>query len=175
MSSSMADRSKRAWVLSVAPDEVPVVPLIGQWWRQTDPTYDALDLPPLARTAGRCHRKAEPAVLYASSSNNAAWGELFRHVHAEVSPFEVMRTMSALNVTDLPVVDFDDPMIRALFEVSERQLTSNNYAPCRRIMDLLRLGSDRFGGCVLPSAAVPGEQTLVVFKNWISDHLGVLD
>jgi RES domain-containing protein len=171
----MASLVQRACLSNINPERVPVLRLTGLWWRQTDPKYDALDLPLEAKSGGRCHRKGQQPLLYASSSCSAAWGELFRHVLSEVSPFEVIRRMSALEVVDLPTVDFDDPMIRALFGVSERMLMSNNYAVCRRLADLLRERTDLFGGFVLPSAAVAGEQTLIVFDEWMPSHLDVLD
>jgi RES domain len=174
MSGHMAGAAQPTWALDVPPEAVPIVELRGPWWRQTDPKYDALALPPVARTGGRCHRKNEEPLVYASSSSNAAWGELFRHVYSGVSPFEVIRTMSELEVVGLPVVDFDDPVSRALFDVSERMLTSNSYVRCRQLADALRTRRDRFGGLILPSAAVAGEQTLVVFKEWISGRLRVV-
>lgn len=155
-------------------DQVPIVPLSGRWWRQTDPKYDAMDLPHRAKSAGRCHRKGQQPRLYASSSSNGAWAELFRHTFPEISPFEVIRTMSTLQILGLPVVNFDDPLTRELFNVTEAELTSNNYAICRRLADLLRQRPDLFGGMILPSAAIPGEQTLVVFKEWIPDHVRVV-
>ena len=85
------------------------------------------------------------------------------------------RTMSEIQVTHLPVVDFEDPLVRALFNVRDAALTSNDYAACRKLADLLRKRPDLFGGMILPSAAVPGERTLVVFSEWIPGHLKVVD
>jgi len=82
--------------------------------------------------------------------------------------------MSEIEVTHLPVVDFEDPDVRDMFSVSERSLVSNNYAACRKLADLLRQRPDRFGGMILPSAAVPGERTLVVFRDRVPDHLTVV-
>ena len=150
-----------------------MVTLEGQWWRQTAPRYEALSLPHRAKRGGRCHRRGKEARLYASSTRNTAWGELFRHTSPEVSPFEVKRRMSGLRVTGLPVVDFLDPETRALFDVSERALISNNTGFSRKITDRLRQRPDRFGGLILPSAASPGEETLVVFREWIGPHVFV--
>lgn len=170
--------TKTAQGVGLPPDiqlgQVPILRLSGRWWRQTDPKYDALDLPHRAGAGGRCHRKGQQPRLYASSSSNASWGELFRHTIPEISPFEVIRTMSTLEVSDLPVVNFDDPLTRELFNVTEAELTSNSYAICRRLADLLRQRPDLFGGMILPSAAIPGEQTLVVFAEWIPGHLRVI-
>jgi RES domain-containing protein len=155
-------------------DDVPVRAAKGRWWRQTSPRYGALAVLERARQGGRCHRKHEPSPCYASSTETTAWGELFRHVYEEVSPFEMRRRMSEIEVTHLPVVDFEDPYVRTMFSVSERSLVSNNYAACRKIADLLRQRPDRFGGMILPSAAVPGERTLVVFRDRVPDHLAVV-
>ena len=81
--------------------------------------------------------------------------------------------MSELQVTGLPVVDFLEPETRAMFDVSERALTSTNTGFSRKITDLLRQRPDRFGGLILPSAASPGEETLVVFREWIEPHVYV--
>jgi len=155
-------------------DDVPVRGATGRWWRQTSPRYGALDLLDRARQGGRCHRKYEPSPCYTSSTETTAWAELFRHVYGEVSPFEMRRRMSEIEVTHLPVVDFEDPDVRDMFSVSERSLVSNNYAACRKLADLLRQRPDRFGGMILPSAAVPGERTLVVFRDRVPDHLTVV-
>jgi hypothetical protein len=156
-------------------EDIPVCVESGPWWRQTDPKYDALSLPHLAGSGGRCHRKGQQPRCYASSTENVAWGELFRHSYGEVSPYEMRRAMSQIQVTELPVVDFEDPLVRALFNVPDRALVSNDYAACRKVADLLRQRPDLFGGMILPSAAVPGERTLVVFSEWIADHVTVVE
>ena len=73
--------------------------------------------------------------------------------------------MSELRVAGLPVVDFLEPETRAMFGVTERALISNNVGTARKLTDLLRERPDRVGGLILPSAAVPGEETLVVFRE----------
>lgn len=175
MSASMSTKTAQQVGLpaDIRLDQVPTLRVSGRWWRQTDPKYDALSLPHRAGSSGRCHRKGKQPRLYASSTSNAAWGELFRHTLPELSPFEVIRTMSAIEVSGLPVVNFDDALTRELFNVTEAELVSNNYAICRRLADLLRERPDLFGGMILPSAAIPGEQTLVVFQEWIPQHLRV--
>lgn len=155
-------------------DDIPIERVSGRWWRQSSPRFRPLSLAHMAPSGGRCHRKRQQPRLYMSSTQSAAWGELFRHVQAEVSPFEIKRTMSVVRVTNLPVVDFEDPLVRGLFHVSESALVGNDYGPCRRLADLLRTRPDLFGGMILPSAVVPGEQTLVVFREWIPDHLAVV-
>jgi hypothetical protein len=157
--------SKAAQEVRLPPDipleNVPVLAASGLWSRQTDPKFDALDLPHLAKSGGRCHRKGQQPRLYASSSSNAAWGELFRHTIPEVSPFDVIRIMSTLRVGKLPVVDFSDPVMRELFNVTENELTSNNYAICRRLADLLRtrtLRSRSVASSQVSSADFPAEQ-----------------
>jgi RES domain-containing protein len=155
-------------------DDIPVVDLKGRWYRQTAQRFDALSLPHRAMSSGRCHCKGQQPRLYASSTEAAAWGEIIRHLQPEVSPMEVIRAMSSIEVTNLPVVDFTDPLVREMFSVSESTLTSNDYAPCRKIADMLRQRPDLFGGLILPSAAIPGERTLVVFQEWIPGCLQVV-
>jgi RES domain-containing protein len=158
------------------PASLPVRTISGEFFRHTAPGRDALDVPRRAFAAGRYHRKRQEPRLYASSSRDAAWGELFRHSEPEVSPFEVRRRMSRLEVTDLPVLDLTDPDVRDLLDVTERNLTGNRYADCRRIADLVRRAPGRFGGILAPSAADPeGAATLVVFREWVEGKVEVID
>jgi RES domain-containing protein len=158
------------------PASLPVRTISGEFFRHTAPSRDALDVPPQAFAAGRYHRTRQEPHLYASSSWDAAWGELFRHSEPEVSPFEVRRRMSRLKVTDLPVLDLTDPDVRDLLGVTERNLTGNRYADCRRIADLVRRAPGRFGGILAPSAADPERAaTLVVFREWVERKVKVID
>lgn len=166
MSNRKVQRSTRAAIdVAVDPDGLPVRIVRGTFFRHTAPSRDALDVPPRALATGRYHRKRQEPRLYASSSEDAAWGELFRHTEPEISPFEVRRTMSTLRVVDLPVLDLTDPVVRSTLGVTERNLTSARYADCRRIADIARQVPHRFGGILAPSAAAPGAETLVVFRE----------
>jgi RES domain-containing protein len=112
--------------------------------------------------------------LYASSTVDGMWGELFRHVEPEISPFEVRRRQSELRVTNLPVLDLTDPDVRALFNVTRSNLVGNRYADCRAIADIVRLAPVRFGGILAPSAVGVNAKTLVVFREWVSPAVTVV-
>jgi RES domain-containing protein len=146
----------------------------GTYWRHTSPRRDALDLPAAAPAAARYHRRGEPAPLYLSSDRDACWAELFRHVDAAVvSPFEVMRRMTRVAVTDLPVLDLTDPRAREALALTEAQLVGNEYRHCRRAADLVRRHARRYGGILAPSAAAPDATTLVVEQAWVPNHVRV--
>jgi RES domain-containing protein len=129
---------------------------------------------------GRYHREGAQPPLYASTTADASWGELFRHFSdggdVEVSPFEIKRVMSTLEVRDLPVLDLTDELVRKHLDVSEQDLIGNSYAVCQAIADLVASSPSLFGGILAPSAVIPEEQTLVVFAGRIfkrDDHVRV--
>jgi RES domain-containing protein len=142
--------------------------LSGTFWRNTPQARNALELPAAARSGARYHRRGEPPPLYAASERDASWGELFRHTDpAVVSAFEIRRRMSELRVVDLPVLDITDEDVRDALEVTEAQLTSNDYRHCRRVAALVWSRPDRYGGILAPSAAKQGARTLAVSQDWL--------
>lgn len=153
---------------------LPVTTVAGEFFRHTAPRQLALDIPLRATATGRYHRKRQEPRLYASSTRDAAWAELFRHTEPEISPFEVRRRMSVLSVRDLPVLDLTDASTREQLGVTSRNLTSNRHSDCRRLADLARQAPARFGGILAPSAVDPNAHTLVVFREWIPTHVKVL-
>ncbi len=80
--------------------------------------------------------------------------------------------MSKLEVRDLPVLDLTDELVREQLRISEDELVSNNYVACQEIAETLGARPEHFGGILAPSAAIRGEQTLVVFQVWILDRVG---
>lgn len=159
-------------VRALDPNDLPARRIAGTFFRQTSPKYRATDLPCRAEGDGRNHRDGREPPLYSSSSKDAAWGELFRHhFEADVSPFEVRRRLSTLRVTDLPVLDLTDPGVRARLGVTSDDLTDNDYSICQAITELALRHPGRFGGILQPSAAIPGEQTLVVFQDRLPSHV----
>lgn len=153
---------------------LPVKVISGVFYRQTAPARGALDVPAVAKTSGRYHRRRGEARLYASSSQAAAWGELFRHVEPEISPFEVRRRMSKLRVSGLAVLDLTDPDVRQMVGVSVGNLVSNRPTVCRKIADVVRRAPERYGGILAPSAVDPdAATTLVVFREWIEPAVTV--
>jgi RES domain-containing protein len=158
---------------STSPSLPPPRLLSGTFWRNTPPARDALDLPAAARSGARYHRRGDPPPLYAASDRDVSWGELFRHTDpAVVSPFEIRRRMSELRVVDLPVLDVTDEEARDAIEVTEAQLTSNDYRHCCRLAALVWSRPDRYGGILAPSAAKHGAQTLAASQDWL-DHITV--
>lgn len=142
--------------------------ITGTFWRNTSPGRDALQLPAKARASARYHRRGQAPPLYAASDRDASWGELFRHTDPSiVSPFEIRRRMSRLEVDRLPVLDLTDPDVRAVLHVTEAQLTSNDLRDCQRVADLVASEPARYGGILGPSASKPGETTLAVSQEWL--------
>jgi RES domain-containing protein len=163
-------------IAALDPNALPVREISGVFFRQTAPKYRATELPCKASGAGRNHRDGREPPMYGSSSEDASWGELFRHhLDVDVSPFEIRRRMSTLQISGLPVLDLTDPGVRAQVGVSEQALTSNDYSACQAITELVRRAPGRFGGILQPSAAIAGEQTLVVFQERLDDHVEILE
>jgi RES domain-containing protein len=160
---------------AIDPNTLPVRSISGTFFRQTGPRYRATDLPSTAESDGRNHRESREPPMYASSSEDASWGELFRHhLDFDLSPFEVRRRMSMLRVQNLPVLDLTEPDVRAELGVTEAELTSNDYTTCQAITELVRRAPVRFGGVLQPSAAIRGQQTLVVFRERLGSHVEIL-
>src|SRR5687768_4732074 len=117
---------------TIDPVGLPARTISGTFYRQTRPHYRATDLPRQAESDARNHRQGREPPMYASSTEDAAWGELFRHhLDVDVSPFEVRRRMSTLEVRELPVLDLTDADVRTLLGVSEDELTGNDYSVCQ--------------------------------------------
>jgi RES domain-containing protein len=83
--------------------------------------------------------------------------------------------MSTLQVRELPVLDLTDPAVREQLEVTEADLISNDDTICQAITETVRRNPGRFGGILEPSAAIDGEQTLVVFQERFDEHVEVLE
>lgn len=117
-----------------------------------------------AVTTGRYHRAGGVGVWYASSSEDGAWAELFRHHEAgAVAASEVIRRMGQARVRRLRVLDLTNSRVREALEISEAELTSDDLAQCQRIGDYARdAGHD---GVLAPSAALATGQTIAVFAS----------
>jgi RES domain-containing protein len=148
------------------PSDLPVRTISGTFYRQTSPRRSALELDERAPASGRYHVKGQQPRIYASSSEEAAWGELFRHFLGPVSPFEIKRRMSHLTVTDLPVLDLTDLDVCRQLGIPQLELVGNRYRACQLVASLVRRRPDRFGGVLAPSAASEDATTLVVFSEW---------
>src|SRR3954451_13935974 len=145
--SARMSRSKIAKLKALCPNDFPVRTISGVFFRQTSPKYRATDLPAKAKGEGRNHEDGREPPMYASSTMDASWGELFRHhLDPDFSPFEVRRRMSTLQVTDLEVLDLTDVDVRMQLGVTEAELTANDYAITQAITEMVRRNPGRFGG-----------------------------
>ncbi|HYL59419.1 MAG TPA: RES family NAD+ phosphorylase [Candidatus Acidoferrales bacterium] len=143
---------------------LPFRTLAGTFWHQCSPRRRLLDLANPAVTSGRYHRAGGPGVWYASSSENGAWAELFRHHEAGgVSPSEVTRRIGRARIKELRVLDLTDASVREAIGVSAEELTGDDLARCQEIAQ--RAQRAGFDGILAPSAALDGQQTLVVFAT----------
>ena len=116
-----------------------------------------------ARGPGRYHRTGDPGVWYASSEEQGAWAELFRHfLDGGLDPFEVRRRVGRLSV-DLEVLDLTDEATRSHLGVREADLVSDD---CTLTQDIAAAARDAgFDAVLAPAAALPGCQTLAVFAH----------
>lgn len=103
-------------------------------------------------------------MWYASSQEQAAWAELFRHFTGRgIDPFEVRRRAGAARVEDLSVLDLTDPAVRGVVGLSEADLDGDAYSRTQQIA--LAAFEAGFDGILAPSAALPGRTTLAVFPR----------
>jgi RES domain-containing protein len=133
-------------------------------WHQCSPRHALLDAANPAVTTGRYHRTGGPGVWYASSSENGAWAELFRHHEpGGVSPLEVIRRIGRARVKGLRVLDLTDARVREMLNVSERELTGDDLSRCQEIADYARDAG--FDAILAPSAALEGQRTIAIFSS----------
>jgi hypothetical protein len=105
-------------------------------------------------------------VWYASSQEQGAWAELFRHFLDDgVNPFEVRRRVGRVSV-DLEVLDLTDEATRSHLGVSEADLVSEDCTLTRGIAAAARNAG--FDAVLAPAAALPGCETLAVFAHALS-------
>lgn len=133
-------------------------------WHQCSPKRALLDAADPAVTTGRYHRVGGPGVWYASSSQNAAWAELFRH-HAPggVSPLEVTRRIGGARVRRLRVLDLTNARVREILGISERELTGDDLTHCQQVAEYAR--NSGYDAILAPSAALDGQRTIAVFSS----------
>jgi len=138
--------------------------LTASVWHQCAPKHELLDTADPAVTTGRYHRADGPGVWYASSSEDGAWAELFRHHEpGAVSPLEVIRRIGRARVSRLRVLDLTDASVRETLAVSERELIGDDLTQCQQIADYAR--SSGFDAILAPSAALEGHRTVAIFSS----------
>lgn len=134
----------------------------GRFWHQGSPRRAVESFADPAPSSGRYHVAGGPGVWYASSQEQAAWAELFRHfVDDGVDPFEIRRRIGAVTVRDLVVLDLTSPDVQGALGVSDDDVTGDAYDATQAIAAAARQAG--FEGILAPSAALPARQTLVVF------------
>ena len=140
------------------------------FWRQTAPSRSLLQVAEIARYEARYHTVGSPGTWYGSSTEATAWQELRRHwTSPDIAITEVRRRIGTISVTNLLVLDLTDQKILDVLDIDTDALTADDYSICQDIADQARAAG--FDGLLALSAAVKGEQTLVVFTH----ALGKLD
>jgi len=148
-----------------APENLPVRVLGAQpFWHHGPVRRDVVYVPASPNYGARFHVAGGPGAWYASSTEQGAWAELFRHFLDDgVDPFEVRRRMGRVRVDGLRVLDLADGANCMALGITWDDLTSDDYAQCQRVAHLAReRGLD---GILSPSAALAGAATLVVFEG----------
>lgn len=135
----------------------------GRFWHQGPTRHPLTSCADPAQGPGRYHRTGEPGVWYASSQEQAAWAELFRHfVDEEVDPFELRRRVGRVDVV-LEVLDLTDEAVRSHVGVDESDLVGDDYSITQTIAAAAR--DTGFHAILAPAAALPGRETLAVFAH----------
>lgn len=137
--------------------------ITSQWWHQGPTRHPLTSCADPTRSAGRYHRPGGPGVRYASSQEQAAWAELFRHfIEVGIDPFEVRRRVGRVTV-NLDVLDLTDQQLRERLGINESDLVSDDYTITRDLAEAAqKAGLDAISA---PAAALPGRQTLAVFAR----------
>lgn len=143
--------------------------LIGKFWHQGGTRHPLVSCADPARGPGRYHRIGEPGVWYASSQEQGAWAEFFRHFLDDgIDPFEVRRRVGRVSV-DLDVLDLTDETTRSYLGISAADLVADDCSLPRDIAAAARAAG--FGGVLAPAAALPGCRTLAVFADALSANV----
>jgi len=143
---------------------VPVRRLEGVFWHQGATGHSVDSCPDPALYDGRYTRWGQIGVWYGATRERAAWAELFRHSDPSVlSPFQIKRRVGRVRISGIRILDLTDQETLRLLEVDQADLVNDEYSVCQ---DLSRLAySSRLDGVLGPSAALPGERTVVVFAH----------
>lgn len=138
----------------------------GHFWHQGPTRHPLTSCADPARGPGRYHRTGDPGVWYASSQEQAAWAELFRHfIDDGVDPFELRRRVGRVYVV-LDVLDLTDEAVRAHLGVHEPDLVGDDHSASQAIAAAARDAG--FQAILAPAAALPGRETLAVFAHALS-------
>lgn len=120
--------------------------------------------PPLG--PGRYHRTGGQPTWYGSSSEAAAWAELFRHTLDPVAASEMRRRIGHADFKVI-ALDLTSPELQHALGVKRSDLTADDLTICQTLADLA--ADAGFDAVLGPSAASSGETTLAVFGPAIVD------
>jgi hypothetical protein len=137
----------------------------GCFWHQGAIGFDALSRPDPPPGPGRYHTKGGVPTWYCSTTEQAAWAELFRHLSDEVSPFEIRRRVACVQVTNLKVLDLTNRQNLEALSITHGQLIADDMHVCQVIAGF---ADGLFEGILGPSAALAGDpspKTLAVFPS----------
>lgn len=148
--------------------EVAVSTLSGLFFRITAADRPALWTPSDAKTFGRLSDRSEFPLLYAASSESAAWAELASH-HGRAAGVEIQRRVTSLLIENLRVLDLTDRTVLAVLGLESSGSWPSTLTR-QSLPDMAReLGVE---GLLLGSAAKPNDKTLAVFLDAL-DHVTV--
>jgi RES domain-containing protein len=143
--------------------------LNGQrFWHQGPVSRDVTYVDDRPIYGARFHVAGGAPAWYASSTEQGAWAELFRHYLDDgVDPFEVRRRVARVRVDALRILDLTNESARHIIGITVEDLSSDDYGICQRIAQRARVhGLD---GILSPSAALEENTTLVVFARAIEN------
>lgn len=111
----------------------------------------------------RWNRAGEAPTQYWSLSPEGAWAELIRSQHiTDEQTLDLVRvTIWACRVPSLGLLDLNRAEGRARYELSEADLTADDWSACQRAAGQMR--ADGVRGIVTPSAALAGAQSVTLF------------
>jgi len=146
----------------MAPEPTPgSIEITGAYFR-----YSSYDVPFWARSNTsdeRWHSAGDGATQYLSATPDGAWAELIRsdNLRSDADLALVQMPLWQAMIEQVHIADYSD------FETAERAnfnpeaLVDDEQAACRA--EGRRLREAGFAGVLYPSAALPGEQNLVLF------------
>jgi len=135
----------------------------GTVWHAAPPNRPFIVVPAIATTDGRCHRRGGAGAWYGCDVAAAIPREVERHFLSDgVDPANIVRQIGTVHA-HLVVLDLTDQRNCSMLGVRVEDLTAEDWTYCQRLADITR---DRdYNGIVLPSGALPGAKTIVVFST----------
>lgn len=128
--------------------------------------YSSYDVPFWARpntTDERWHAAGDGATQYLSATPDGAWAELIRNenLRSEADLSLVQMALWQAQIEQARIADYRDFGTAEKAGLDPELLISDEQSACR--VEGRRLRENNFAGVLYPSAALPGEQNLVLF------------